>query len=141
MATTENDSPLTCDRCMSAPASLLLVAAKDARDRRPRAKALRAGERLLRLLCTGCADAERAILERGGRVFTILTVTAATRPLILDMTDDELYFVTSEAFEEWSALQRGRATADGGNEQRERWADLADDARAKAKEAFFREAT
>ena len=66
---------------------------------------------------------------------------AQARPVTFDMTDDELYFVLSEALEEWAALQRGRATADGGNEQRERWANLADDARAKAKEAFFREAT
>lgn len=70
------DQPLTCDRCMQAPASLLLLAAKDARDRRPKVKALRTGERLLRLLCAGCEGLERAVLERGGRVFTVLAVTA-----------------------------------------------------------------
>jgi hypothetical protein len=65
--------PLTCDRCMSAPASLLLVLAKNARDQ---GKGLRSGERVLLLRCEACLRGELPVLERGGRVFTVLAVSA-----------------------------------------------------------------
>lgn len=66
--------PLTCDRCMRAPASLLLVLAKAARDQ---GKSLRSGERVLLLRCEACLRGELPVLERGGRAFTVLAVTSA----------------------------------------------------------------
>jgi hypothetical protein len=66
--------PLTCDRCMSAPASLLLVLAKAARDH---GKGLRSGARVLLLRCEACLRGEVPVLERGGRAFTVLAVTSA----------------------------------------------------------------
>jgi len=69
--------PLTCDRCMSAPASLLLVLAKAVRDNGKAAKGLRSGERVLLLRCEACLRGELPVLERGGRAFTVLAVTSA----------------------------------------------------------------
>ena len=65
--------PLTCDRCMSAPASLLLVLAKASRDQ---GKSLRSGARVLLLRCEACLRGDVPVLERGGRAFTVLAVSA-----------------------------------------------------------------
>jgi hypothetical protein len=66
--------PLTCDRCMSAPASLLLALAKDARDQ---GKSLRSGARVPLLRCEARLRGELPVLDRCGRAFTVLAVTGA----------------------------------------------------------------
>jgi hypothetical protein len=63
-----------------------------------------------------------------------------TRVVAFNLADDGLYFVLSEALEDWAAAQREKAKSDGGNETREHWADVADNARERVKDAFLVEA-
>lgn len=62
------DSPLTCNGCLHAQATLLAAVRRTYGDRTP------APGHVLRLLCGDCAERTREICERGGRAVTFLAV-------------------------------------------------------------------
>jgi hypothetical protein len=60
-----------------------------------------------------------------------LRIADGSRPLFFDLATPRLGWVLSEALEMWAAAQREKAAFEGGNEQREAWAAIADDAKAQ----------
>jgi hypothetical protein len=66
------EPPLTCNGCLSAPATRLAVFGRTNADRTP------APGHVLRLLCPGCAARTQVICKAGGRMVTFLAVTTIT---------------------------------------------------------------
>lgn len=68
-------SPLTCNGCLHAPATLLAAMGRTNADRTP------APGHVLRLLCGDCAGKAREITERTERTVTFLAVGPEVKPL------------------------------------------------------------
>lgn len=64
-------SPLTCNACLHAPATLLAVMGRTNADRTP------APGHVLRLLCGDCAEKTQEIVKHTGRALTFLTIGPA----------------------------------------------------------------
>jgi hypothetical protein len=60
-----------------------------------------------------------------------LRVADGSRLLVFDLSAPRLGWVLTEALDMWAAAQREKAAFEGGNEQREAWAAIADAARAQ----------
>jgi hypothetical protein len=69
----DTERPLTCDPCKHAPATILLVMARDAAARATGdSGSIHGYGRTFRLLCRSCAPAHRAILKELSRAATFI---------------------------------------------------------------------